>query len=152
MDEDDGQQRLFICKDEIDFHKVALIVLRERYNSGKYPTTKSARTAYQNAMDEIANHEVSFVVGDKTSDGTLAGQSRRKRMLDDYRSQVEDRYLPDIIFAERLEELLAKPFHEGLDMRWIFDDGSSVNLAWMLLIQRRKNPGEGFTIAAPKSL
>lgn len=144
--EEGDENRFFLFNDETDLFKIALTVLRERYDSQTYPTSDQARQNFRDAMQEISESEESFIAGDKSLDTSEQGCLRRKGLIDDFRIETEKRFLPEIDFCERVEELLSAPEDEALDMQWIFDDGSRVNLAWMLLSQRRGRENEGFQI------
>lgn len=141
---DEGEKhRCFVLKDEQDLFRVSYILLHERRSAGTYPSLDEARANYRGIMWVLNESEQRLANENKKLNMSPERLRRRKDAIDSLKFRIEDRYLDEIDFCERLEELLEKPMNEAIRLEWIFDNGGRTNLAWMLLSMRRDFPGEG---------
>lgn len=145
--QENNKNRYFVVNQEDDLYRFSLKILRERATAGLfYPTLDQARSEFAATMDEVDSSKQRFIVGDPSLDQSEDGQAKRETIFDGFRTQTEKKYLSRVEFSERLEELLSFPDDSALKMQWVFEDGSTMNLAYMLLSLRRDYPNEGFSI------
>lgn len=145
--QESNKNRYFVVNEEDDLYRFSLKILRERSETGLfYPSLEAARSEFSETMDEVDANKQRFILGDPSLDQSEDGQKKRKTIFDGFRTQTEKKYLSRVEFSERLEELLSFPDEAALKMQWVFEDGSTLNLAYMLLSLRRDYPNEGFNI------
>lgn len=144
--------RCFVLLRETDLFRVCIVLLRENQAAGLYPSVDQAKENYRSMMRAIEDSRARFSNEARQRNETIDRTQRRTEIIDSLRQRIENKYLLEILFCERLEELLSKPMDEALEMKWVFDDGSTRNLAWTLLLLRKNKFGEEFELRDMRSL
>lgn len=150
--------RYFFVEGIEDFKKVALKILRERESYGYWYPSLDTIQGWKNddveRLDKKSDKSILDLSDDeveKLPDALKNKAVEEKTAYQKKLKNIENYYNADIVWREKLDELLSAPDDEALEMKWVSSRGAESNLAIMLLNMRQDHEYEGYEEVFPES-